>query len=70
MTTRIYLVATTIGDQPQAPRLIEAGTPAAARNHATRDMLRIKPATSKEVAQLMASGIEVEVAGQTSEDPS
>lgn len=64
MTTRIYLVAACIAGQYQPPRLIEAGTAAAARNHATRDMLTVKPASPKEVAKLVASGVSLEIANE------
>lgn len=60
--TRIYLVAACIGGQTQAPRLIDAGTASAARNHATKDWIAIKPATPKEVAQLIAAGVKLETA--------
>lgn len=64
MTTRIYLVLACIAGQTQAPRLIEAGTAAAARNHATRDMLTVKPASPKEVAKLIAGGAKLEIANE------
>jgi hypothetical protein len=62
--TRIYLVAACIGGVAQPPRLIEAGTAAAARNHATRDMLSVKPASPKEVAKLIGTGIKLEIASE------
>lgn len=63
--TRIYLVAACIGGVAQAPRLIEAGTAATARNFATKDMLAVKPASAKEVAKLIASGVKLEIASDT-----
>lgn len=64
MTTRIYHVSACIGGQTQAPRLIEAGTQATARNHATKDWLRVRPATAKEVATLIGQGVKLEIASE------
>lgn len=65
MSKRIY-VAEPVGAvlAPEAKkRLINAGTPAAARLHATRNLYNVRTATPHEVAELVGNGVKVEEAG-------
>lgn len=60
---RPYL-CTPVGDaMPNAkPRLINAGTPAAARLHATRNLYTIEPANGNDVAAFYEKGGKIEEA--------
>lgn len=58
--TRIYIVTNAVG---MPARLVEASTQAAARNHATRNMVTVKAATAKDVAALLKQGVNLEIAG-------
>lgn len=49
-------------DGKQEPRLIMAGTPSAARLHATKNLYEIKAATSGQVAEFMNKGGKLEQA--------
>jgi hypothetical protein len=62
--SRIYLVQATGNGGALKPRLIEAGSQAAARNHATKDMLTVRVATAKEVATAISGGTRLEIASE------
>lgn len=65
MTKRIYIaVAVAQVAVDSQPRLINGGTPAAARLHATRNIYEVRVATSHEVAKYVAAGVKVEEAGE------
>lgn len=64
---RIYIavpVSSVIAADAKSERLINAGTPAAARLHATRNLFEIRVASSHEVAKLVGKGVKVEEAGE------
>lgn len=58
MTTRLYLVST--HEKGEGDRLIEAATSAQALRHVASKMIKVKPATTKEVAHLVGHGVKVE----------
>jgi hypothetical protein len=64
MSTRIYLVGLTPGAEgAESARLVEAATPSQAIRHvATR--YKAEVATTRQVADLVKTGVEVEVAGE------
>lgn len=61
METRIYKVE---GKRPEDTKLVEASHPNTAISHVARGIYTASVASPKDVAQLMRSGIEVEVAGK------
>jgi hypothetical protein len=62
MATRLYTVTS-----PKGSRLIEASTRAAALGFVAREEIKVEVATTKEVADLVAKGTKVEVAGDTNQ---
>lgn len=63
MAQRPYLCKPTANMPPDAkPRLVMAGTPAAARLHVTKNLYTIDAASSAEVATAMQGGITLEQA--------
>lgn len=60
MQTRIYKVS---GGPNEITRLVEATSQAQAIRHVVSDLYRAEVATTKDVAQAMGSGLQVEVAG-------
>lgn len=64
MTTRIYLVIVHNDcDQPNSEYLVEASSSRQAILHASQRMIEARVARPKDVARLMASGGQIEVAG-------
>ncbi len=61
-TTRIYLVREAL----VKPRLVEATTSSQAIRHCARQLYTAKPATPKEIAELMVIGLRVEQAADDS----
>jgi len=57
-------ICTPVGDaMPNAkPRLVNAGTPAAARLHVTKPLYEVKPATAADVSKFYEQGGKIEEA--------
>ncbi len=60
-----YIVENDFGDDP---RIVEARTPAGARQHVAAD-LRVRKITTRECFQLSVKGLELETAGETAAEP-
>lgn len=58
--TRLYVVSSELGTK----YLVDAATPAQALRHVTAGMFEVKPASPKDVARLVADGVQVETAGE------
>jgi len=65
MVTRIYFVSS-----DTEKRLIEATSGPQAVRHCVKNKYHVKPATPKEVAQFLASGVAVEKANDSAVDQS
>lgn len=61
---RIYKV---VNAKDQSVALVEASSPAMARNHCARNQYAVSLPTTREVADLVVAGTKVETAGEASE---
>lgn len=60
-TTRLYIATRT---DTGIEQLVEAGTPAAVRNHVARKLIKVRVAKATEAARMVKEGMEVEIAGE------
>jgi hypothetical protein len=58
--SRIYIVNEQKPSGDVKQRLVEANTPAQARNHVAKQILTVKVADGKEIAKLMGAGTKCE----------